>query len=526
MPFVGAMGLWATAGCSDMDTTDAAIVDETDELYEEGGDHGEQETGGHDPGEGDDDGGYSDGDTPVPPNDGSTPPEDETKDDPDVCDDQSEVKLFLSPDDSNSMSSPVQARDAVMGSYGSLYYTPIRTWEFLNYYTFDYPAADPGTLRVTPSLVQDEDTPDGQYVLQIGVTSEAVTAEARAPMNITLVLDTSGSMSGLPIDLTKAITRTIAGQLQEGDHISIVTWNTSNSVVLPSHAVTGANDPMVLNAIAALEAEGGTDLHAGLVAGYAEAQAGYDASRINRVVLISDGGANVGVTDADLIGEQAGGNNADGIYMVGVGVGFADTYNDDLMDVVTDMGKGASVFVSTEDEVAKTFGTHFLNTFGVAARDVQVELDLPPGFEIVRFSGEEYSDDPSEIEPQHIAPNDTMVFHQHIETCAPELIAAETPVGIIVRYKDVQTFEAKEVAIETTFGALIEGDATQLRKGAAVFEYAEALKAYRSAEIDENPEKPSEALAEARQALDLALTLLPNDSDLAEIDTVLTALGG
>lgn len=438
-----------------------------------------------------------------------------------ACDEDTPVQLFLSPDDSNSMSSPVQVREAVLGSFSELPYVAIRTWEFLNYYTFDYPAADPGTLNLTTALAHDDGMADGEYLLQIGVSSEAIDNAERAPLNITLVLDTSGSMTGPPMDMLKASCRAIAASLNEGDTISMVTWNTQNAVILGGYTVDGPNDAFLVEKIDELGAGGGTDLHGGLVAGYNLAHEVYDNERLNRIVLISDGGANVGVTDADLIADEAGANDGDGIYMVGVGVGTASSYNDHLMDTVTDLGKGASVFIASQDEADKVFHDDFVNTLAVAARDVQVELDLPPGFEIVRFSGEEFSSDPTEIEPQHIAPNDAMVFHQRIETCAPDLIDETTSLTITARYKDAVTFEPREVSIETTFAELLEADDTQLRKGAAVFEYAEALKAYRKAGTQD---EQGQALAPAFAALETAEAALEGDADLAEIRSVLESL--
>ncbi|MCA9700770.1 MAG: VWA domain-containing protein, partial [Myxococcales bacterium] len=353
-----------------------------------------------------------------------------------LCDDQSEVVLYLSPDDSNSMSSPVQVRAAVFDDPDKIKITPIRPWEFFNYYTFDYPPAPKGEVDVSAELFRLEEAPEGEYLLQIGVTSEVVTNEDRPPMNITLVLDESGSMTGLPMDLQKEACRAIASSLKAGDEVSMVGWDTQNAIKLSGYKVTGPNDAMLLSKIEALEPGGGTDLNGGLTAGYLLAKAAYDPTRINRVVLISDGGANAGETDAMIIADGAGANDMDGIYLVGVGVGYGVTYNDHLMDTVTDIGKGASVFLPDEAEAWKVFGTDFVNTMAVAARDVQVKLDMPPGFEIVKFSGEEYSEDPQEVEPQHLAPNDSMVFHQTIATCAPDLVTDETEITVTARYKD------------------------------------------------------------------------------------------
>ena len=473
------------------------------------GDDGAGGTTGADP-SGGDSGGAAD--------DGLPPPEDEPpmeEPPPDVCNDVDEVVLFLSPDDSNSMSSPVQVREAALDGFSSINVVPIRTWEFLNYYGFDYPAAPGGEVLVTPSLAAGE--ADGEYTLQIAVTSEAVAVADRRPMNVTLVLDTSGSMAGHSMDMLRASALAIAGSLKEGDSISMVTWSTSNATILGGYQVTGPSDPLVVDEINALEAGGGTDLNGGLTAGYELANQVFDANRINRIVLISDGGANAGVTDIELIAQNAGGNDADGIYMVGVGVGSAGTYNDELMDTVTDAGKGASVFVNDAAEAAKIFGDDFISTMDVAVRDVQVQLDMPPGFEVVKFSGEEISTDPSEVEPQHLAPNDSMVFHQTIATCAPELGGPDAEFTVTVRYLDGVTFEQRETALTQTFGSLLDGDNTQLLKGAAIFEYAEGLKAYQQS-------ADSADLEPAFAALDAADLALPGDEDLAEIRSVLQAL--
>ncbi len=457
--------------------------------------------------DGDDDGDDDDGAEERGDDDGND------TEDTQECNDADDVALFLSPDDSNSMSSPVQAREGLLSPFGSLSGIAIRPWEFLNYYRIAYPPAEPGTVAVHAAMMMEGD----EYVLQIGVASEAMTNDARPPMNLTFVLDTSGSMAGHSLEMLQATCRQIAANLREGDVVSMVTWNTQNNIVLSKHAVTGPNDAELLDAIDSMSADGGTDLHGGLVAGYQLAAASHREGVVSRVLLVSDGGANVGVTDEELIAEHAGAQGSDGIYLVGVGVGDGTTYNDLLMDRVTDVGKGASVFIPTADEAELAFGARFVSTMAIAARDVQVRLDLPPGFEIVRFSGEEFSTDPAEIEPQHLAPDDAMVFHQHLATCAPEAVADDSPVTITVRYQDALTFEPHEVALATTFAELLAADRDLLLEGAAVFDYATALQST-------GQPVGTDALARARSSLALALEAQPDDPDLAEIAAVLDAL--
>ena len=437
--------------------------------------------------------------------------------DPDTCDAKTPVTLYLSPDDSNSTSSPVQVRDAVLGATGGAGGVPIRTWEFLNYYTFPYPAAERGALAVKPEIAQLDGMPAGQYLVQLGIASESMPNLDRPLMNITLVLDESGSMDGHPMDMQRAVCRAIAASLRAGDVVSMVGWDTSNAIKLAAHTVTGPADPTVVGECDALAAGGGTDLHGGLSAGYDLAHQQFDPARINRVVLVSDGGANAGVTDTDIIAAGAGGQDEDGIYLVGVGVGTNNTYNDALMDAVTDVGRGASLFIPSQQEADKMFGARFVQTMAVAARDVRVRLEMPPGFEIVRFSGEEYSDNAADIEPQHLAPDDAMVFHQTVETCAPELVDADATFGFTVQWKDAITREQRSIEVSKKIQELTAEESPMLRKGAAVFAYAEALKAWQ-----QNPS--SSVLTPAFDALTRAEATLGGDPDLAEIRAILEAL--
>jgi len=466
----------------------------------------------------------TDSDTDLPPPDDEVDGTDTASEDTGEvsCDAEGEITFFISPDDSNSTSSAAQARDAVLGYWTGLNAVSIRTYEFMNYYDFGYERPDAGeAIKVTTQMVRDPDAAAGAYDIQIGVASPVVTTASRAPMNITLILDTSGSMNGHSMNMLKAVSLEIAGELKEGDLVSAVVWDTSHAVLLNSHEVTGADDSTLMSLIESLESGGGTDLHGGLTAGYRRASAMYNPDRINRIVLISDGGANVGITDSATIAEYAGGAESDGIYMVGVGVGSSDTYNDDLMDDVTDAGKGASVFIASAAEAAKVFDDRFINTMDVAARNVSVALELPGGFEIVAFSGEEYSTDPAEIEPQHLAPNDAMVFLQTIQTCAPESVTGDTSLTVRVQYLDASTFESHEVRQTMTFSELLDGEVTLLRKGQAVFAYAEGLKAFQQASsVDEE----AAALTDAFAALARAEAEFTGDADLAEIREVLAAL--
>lgn len=433
------------------------------------------------------------------------------------CNEVDPVKLFLSPDDSNSLSSPAQLKQRLLDPQGrqDLYDMPLRTWEFFNYYNFPYPEPQE-TLGAHMELRAIAETP-GQYRLQIGVRSKNWTQESRPAMNLTFVLDTSGSMSGPALQMLKASVRAISSRLRTGDKVSMVTWSNDQQVLLDSHTASGPNDPAILQLADRLQANGGTDLNAGLTRGYALAQKNYLNNAINRVILISDGGANMGVVSADLIGRNASDSGKDGIYLAGVGVGDEAGYHDKLMDAVTDAGKGASVFVYSDAEAQRIFGDNFFSTFGIAAKNVRVELNLPAGFELVKFSGEEASTDPTEVEPQHLGPNDSMVFYQEIKTCAPDKFKPDALIKVVVRYTDALTHQPGQLTLESSFAQLAQAPAPALEKGSSLTYFLDALKALQTKQSD-----AANLRGKALGQLDAQIALHPADTELVELKTMLT----
>jgi Ca-activated chloride channel homolog len=413
------------------------------------------------------------------------------------------LELYLSSDDSNSMASPVIARRMIRqsGSVPPAY--ALRTYEFLNYYNVNYGNVPAGTLGVDAQLRVNA---AGEFELQIGV--QAPPREVRRPMTLTFVLDTSGSMAGEPLELMREAVRATASQLVAGDVVSLVTWNTDRRVALSGHAVAGPNDPAVLNAVAQVAANGGTDLHGGLIAGYELAEAHNGLDRVNRIIVISDGQANVGVTDEELIGLKANSENKEGIYLVGVGVG--DGVNDTLMDTVTDAGNGAYVYLDSREEAWRMFGQRFVESVEVGARNVQVKARLPWYMSMRRFYGEEYSPVPFTVKPQHLAPGDSMVISQVLAACAGAPASDADPIEVVADWVVPLTYEKKSATFASTLGALKASTRAEIARGKAIIAYAEWLKGY---PLDANrTSKARQVLAQA-----LAADVNGNDEAMAEI---------
>ena len=471
-----------------------------------------------------------------------TDDDDASVDDDDETDDDDEVEdpyecpettdntlLFLSADDSNSQASPIVVRD-IIESGGIVPAHAVRTYEFTNYYQIEYDYPQYGELKILPQMrskgVGDFGT---ELVLQIGAQSYQVNAANQRPKNIVLSLDTSGSMSGTPIALLKEVCKAIAKQLRAGDILSMVEWSSSQTVVLDSHVVTGPNDPAVLSAIVGLHSGGSTDLHGGLVRAYELAENNYGADKLNRVVLISDGGANTGVTDINIIAQAADDSEGQGIYMVGVGVGEAGYYyNDDLMDAVTDAGKGAYVFVDSANEAWKQFDDRFQENMEVAALDVRVSLEMPYYLLMKEFHGEEYSENPDEVEPQHLGPNDAMVFHQILVVCDEDLLDTSDLITVRAFYIDPFSLAEKNDERTMSIADMLAAEAPQLTKGDAVVAYAESLKQIYDLRYTD-PDQALQICVETRQMVEQAADEL-GDTELEDITALLqqyeVTLGG
>ena len=470
---------------------------------------------------GDDDDAVGDDDDAVGDDDDATPGDDDDTTEPEVCDDlpNEPRTVYMSADDSNSQAAPALARQWIRE--GSPITGAMRPYEFLNYYRFDYPPAAAGHVDIVPQM---SDNGDGTFSILVGVVAPSWVDVGRRPRSLTFTIDRSGSMSGQPLRNVRTTLCEIAGNLEAGDIVSVVTWDSSTSVPLQSEVVDGPYDPDLMAVIDGLVSGGSTNLNAGLVRAYELAEDAYDPGRLNRVLLMSDGGANTGETNIDLIAAHSEDAEDEGIYMAGVGTATtARGYVEELMNQVTDAGKGAYVYIDTAEEADRVFGDdeRFLTVMEVAARDVQLSITLPAGYALEVFHGEEVSGDPTEVEPQHLSPADAMLYHFAIADCDVEGHDGSETFQFAVDWIDPVTRVSHTDTFDVTVDAMIAAAGTQLLKADAVVAYAQALV--------EAPQLPA---AERDPFLDAVIQQVEDayaqthDPDLLEIASLLEEYKG
>jgi len=216
---------------------------------------------------------------------------------------------------------------------------------------------------------------------------------ARTPANIALVIDKSGSMHGAKIEDAREAALMALGRLTGDDTLAVVAFNDMIDIVLPA---TPADDlPNMRRAIRDIRAGGRTALYAGVETGIDEVLNFLDPYAVNRVILLSDGLANVGPTSPDRIAALGRDAAGEGISITTIGLGLG--YNEDLMTRLALSSDGNHAFVEHPDDLVGIFNQEFGDVFSVVGQGAEVEIDFPDGIKPLRALGR-----PAEIDDQNV----------------------------------------------------------------------------------------------------------------------------
>jgi Ca-activated chloride channel homolog len=220
--------------------------------------------------------------------------------------------------------------------------------------------------------------------LQVGLTGFDLEREgARPPVNVALVLDKSGSMQGEKIQQAKHAARLAIDRLRPDDIVSVITYDTVVTVVVPATKVMDGR--AIRNRIQSINANGSTALFAGVAKGAAEVRKFLSKERVNRVVLLSDGLANVGPDSPADLAELGTSLKVEGISVTTIGLGL--DYGEDLMVALAEKSDGNHAFAENTTDLARAFDTEFGDILAVAAQDVSIRIECAGGVRPVRVLG-------------------------------------------------------------------------------------------------------------------------------------------
>jgi Ca-activated chloride channel family protein len=365
----------------------------------------------------------------------------------------------------------------------------VRVEEFVNAFDQGYGAPEDGTFGIiadggpSPFLGEDE------VLLRIGVKAKTIARSERPDASLTFVVDTSGSMAREDrLELAKASLRYLVERLHERDTVAIVGFGTDARVLLDPTRASDAS--RILAAIDELEPGGSTNAEAGLRLGYQLAAETMAEAGINRVILASDGVANIGAVDPQQILARIRPDAEAGVQLVTVGFGMGN-YNDVLMEQLADKGDGFYAYVNTIDDAQTLFGTKLVSTIDTVALDARAQVEFNPdvvegyrllGYENRAIPDQEFRNDEVDagaIGAGHAA---TALYALRL-TGGGEGVFDKGTIGTVrVRWSDPETRKSDEIAREVHVDELarsFEATASSFKLDAIVAAAAERFRSSR-----------------------------------------------
>ena len=323
----------------------------------------------------------------------------------------------------------------------------VRVEEFVNSFDPGYPTPPEVAFGIYADGAPSPFDHDGTHLLRIGIQGYEIPEWERKPAVLTFVIDVSGSMDRENrLGLVKRSLEMLVERLTAKDTVSIVVYGSNARTVLEP---TPGNEHYQIQAVIdSLHPEDATNAEAGLRLGYQLAMQAFQPGYSNRVILCSDGVANVGNTGPDAILEQVRGYVSEGIYLTTVGFGMGN-FNDVLMERLANDGNGNYAYVDTLDEAEKLFVDDLTSTLQVIARDAKVQVDFNPdvvaryrliGYENRAVADQDFRNDAVDAGELGAGHSATAIYAVQFNPDAEGRIAT-----IQLRWEDPDTYEVHEI---------------------------------------------------------------------------------
>ncbi|RKH60738.1 vWA domain-containing protein [Corallococcus llansteffanensis] len=362
----------------------------------------------------------------------------------------------------------------------------VRVEEFVNYFKYRYAPPEEGAFTVhlegAPSPFNAR-----RHFVRVGVQGKVVSRSQRKPAHLVFLVDTSGSMASsdkLPLALESI--KIAVKNLNENDTVALVTYAGSTRDVL---APTPATDVKKIHAaLDTLAAGGGTAMGSGMETAYKHAVKKASGSVVSRVVVLTDGDANIGpnLSAKDMLASVQK-YVSEGVTLTTVGFGMGN-YHDSLMEQLADKGNGNSFYVDSMKEARKVFETQLTGTLEVIAKDVKFQVEFNPkavsryrlmGYENRDIADKDFRDD--KVDAGEIGAGHTVTALYEVELTGE----AQELATVRIRAKAPNGTEAKEQAFPLTRSQLkasLEAASPDFRFAVAVGATADILRAAPAAE--------------------------------------------
>jgi Ca-activated chloride channel homolog len=391
----------------------------------------------------------------------------------------------------------------------------VRVEEFVNFFHYgdEPPARDDFAIRAEGAPTPF--APESYRLLRFNIRGREIRPEDRKPAVLTFVVDVSGSMAAENrLGLVKSSLGLLLTRLKPTDKVGLVVYGDEAQVVLePTHDLA-----RVRAAVEGLRTNGSTNAEAGLLLGYAVANRYFRPEGNNRILLCSDGVANVGNTGPGSILERIGNEARKGIELTTLGFGMGN-YNDHLMEQLANKGDGRYAYLDTLEEARRVLVEELEGTLETIAKDAKVQVAFSPevvdrwrllGYENRDIADEKFRDDTVDAGEIGAGHSVTALYEVKLKPGAqPQKPLAE----IRLRWRSEQSGRVREDSKLLRVGQLAlswERATRALRLASVVAEFAEILRGSywaRGSSLDElfrRGQLISVEQSESRRAQDVA----------------------
>ncbi len=358
----------------------------------------------------------------------------------------------------------------------------IRVEEFVNYFKYEYPDPTSGAFAIDIEGARSPFNREGAYLVKVGIQARHVADWQRKDAQLTFVIDVSGSMSeDNKMEMVKYGLTRLADQLGPNDRVAIVAFTDTAWVVI--EPTSAENRGRIYEAINGLYPMNSTNTEAGLRLGYELAHRNYREGVINRVILATDGVANVGNTDPNVLAQYAQDYYGRNIFLSTVGVGRGN-YNDQLLETLADKGNGIYSFLDNAQTAERVFTQDLTGALQTVAKDAKIQVDFNPnvvrayrllGYENRAVADQDFRNDAVDAGEVNAGQNVTALYEVMLNG---EAFGGEA-LTVRVRYEDPDTRAVSELS--KTFGANeLQSDfnraSPRFQLAAAVAQFAEILR--------------------------------------------------
>lgn len=277
----------------------------------------------------------------------------------------------------------------------------VRVEELINAFDYDYarPTSQTRPFAITTAVAASP-WAEGRQIVHIGLQGYELPADRRRPLNLTFLVDVSGSMrSADKLDLAKKAMNLAIDRLRPQDTLAVAYYAEGAGTTL---APTPGDQKLKMRcAVASLRASGGTAGAAGMTNAYDQAQASFARDKVNRILMFTDGDFNVGVTDDKRLEDYVADKRGTGIYLSVYGFGRGN-YQDARMQTIAQAGNGVAAYVGDLRDARRLFGPAFDKGAFPIADDVKIQVEFNParvaewrliGYETRLLNEEDFTND-------------------------------------------------------------------------------------------------------------------------------------